>query len=236
MKESAESASYHRWNYRLNSGIRTLTSQKGIALAMVLVLSAIILVIIAGLVYMITSATQISGIQKRYRTALEAGKGGAEITCQVIGLRGDTSSTDSLRDSLSSVNFSLKTPNSCTTLPTSYCTSIGSYTGLAAKLNLPTSCWSGCDNSQTIDPNDTSTYDLSYQLRGTTLPYNVYSKIVDTVLGNSGADAGLLKTGVVSPNAGEVTVMSIPYIYTIEVDAESTGNPERAKLSILYQY
>ena len=203
---------------------------------MVLVLSAIILVIIAGLVYMITSATQISGIQKRYRTALEAGKGGADITYQVIGLRGETSSTDALRDSLSPISLSLNTSNSCTTLPTSYCTSIGSYTGIAAKLNLPTSCWSGCNNSQTIDPKDTATYDISFQLRGTPLPYNVYSKVVDTVLGNSGADTGLLKSGVVSSNAGEVTVMSIPYIYTIEVDAENTGNPEKAKLSILYQY
>ena len=220
----------------LNTGIRTLKSERGVALAMVLILSAIILVIIAGLVYMMTSATQISGIQKRYRTALEAGKGGADITYQVIGLRGETSATDSFRDSLSSVNFSLNTSNSCTTLPTSYCTSIGSYTGIAAKLNLPTSCWSGCNNSQTIDPGDSATYDMSFQLRGTTLPYNVYSKVVDTIMGNSGADAGLLKTGVVSSNAGEVTVMSIPYIYTIEVDAENTGNPERAKLSILYQY
>jgi hypothetical protein len=220
----------------LNRGIRTLKSEEGVALALVLILSASILVIIAGLVYMMTSATQISGIQKRYKTALEAGKGGADITYQVIGLRGETSATDSFRDSLSSINFSLNTSNSCTTLPTSYCLSIGSYTAIAAKINLPTSCWAGCDDSQTIDRGDSATYDMSFQLRGTALPYNVYSKVVDTAMGNSGADAGLLKTGVVSSNAGEVTVMSIPYMYTIEVEAESTGNPERAKLSILYQY
>jgi hypothetical protein len=47
----------------------------------------------------------------------------------------------------------------------------------------------------------------------------------------------LLKSGVVSANTGEVTVVSRPYLYTIEVDAENQVNPsERAKLSILYQY
>ena len=220
----------------MNPGIGKLKSEEGIALLIVLVLSAIVLMVMAGLIYMITSASQTSGIQKRYRTALEAGKGGADITCQVIGLRGEASHTDALRDSLSSVSFLISTSGACKTLSSPYCTSIGSYRGLAAKLNLPTSCWSGCDDSRTIDPNDSSTYDLSFQLRGTPLPYKVYSKVVDTSLGNSGEDAGLIKHSVVSTNAGEVTVMSIPYIYSIEVDAESTGNPERAKLSVLYQY
>jgi hypothetical protein len=42
---------------------------------------------------------------------------------------------------------------------------------------------------------------------------------------------------VVDSNSGEIRVMSYPYLYTIEVDAENTANPsERAKFSILYQY
>ena len=65
----------------------------------------------------------------------------------------------------------------------------------------------------------------------------VYTKIVDTVDGNSGADEGLIKTGVVNSGSGEVTVVSVPYLYTIEVLSQSQTNAtERSKLSVLYQY
>ena len=66
--------------------------------------------------------------------------------------------------------------------------------------------------------------------------YTVFGKIIDTAVGNSGGDEGLLTKGVVNAS-GEITPMSIPYLYTIEIDAEATVNPsKRAKLSILYQY
>jgi hypothetical protein len=83
-----------------------------------------------------------------------------------------------------------------------------------------------------------TSYDLQFDLSASLdPPYTVYSKIVDTVEGNSGGDTGLMKSGVVNSNPGEVTVMSIPYLYTIELDAQRSGNPsERAKLSVLYQY
>jgi hypothetical protein len=67
--------------------------------------------------------------------------------------------------------------------------------------------------------------------------YTVYGKIVDTVDGNSGGDLGLIKGGVVNSNSGEVAVVSIPYLYTIELDVENAASrAERAKLSVLYQY
>ena len=67
--------------------------------------------------------------------------------------------------------------------------------------------------------------------------YRVYSKIVDAVEGNSGGDEGLLAKGVVSGSTGEVTVMSRPYLYTLEIDAENASNPaERSKLTILYEF
>ena len=66
-----------------------ICNEKGIALVMILILAAISLVIMAGLLYMITSSTQITGMQKRYKTALEAGIGGSEVFSQFIGLQGD---------------------------------------------------------------------------------------------------------------------------------------------------
>jgi hypothetical protein len=104
---------------------------------------------------------------------------------------------------------------------------------LGTKLARPFGTWGGLDNTSTIDPGVTASYDMRIDL-GT---YRVYTKIVDTVDGNSGADEGLIKTAVVNAGSGEVTVVSVPYLYTIEVLSQSTTNSsERSKLSILYQY
>jgi hypothetical protein len=196
-------------------------NEKGIALVMVLILSAIALAIMAGLIYMITAGTQISGMQKRYKTALEAGKGGADVIYQLIAARGDPN--------IPITNF----------LITVTASNVGGVDCLTPKLNSATSNWPAvCSSTLTIDPNTQSSYDMRFDLGASPFPtYTVYGKIVDTVEGNSGVDEGLLGKGVVSAGSGEVTVVSRPYLYTIEVDAENQANPsERAKLSILYQY
>lgn len=109
-------------------------------------------------------------------------------------------------------------------------------TDLSAKLGNPTGAWAaGIDNTSMIDPAVVNTYDLRFDLGS----YRIYSKIVDTVEGNSGADTGLIKTGVVSTGSGEVVVMSVPYLYTIEELSANQVNPsttERVKISVLYQY
>ena len=106
-------------------------------------------------------------------------------------------------------------------------------TALQSKLNTLTNTWPGLDNSIAINPSDSTTYDVRLDLGA----YRAYGKIVDTVTGNSGPDEGLLKSGVVNSNSGEVVVMSIPYLYTVEVLAQSRTNPtERSKISALYQY
>ena len=198
--------------------MRLRRNDKGIALVMVLVLSTISLLIMAGLIYMLTTGTQVSGLQKRYETAHEAGLGGADVIYQMIAARGDPN--------IPLTNFLITASN------------VGGVDCLTPKLNQPASSWPvACSNSLAIDPNTQSTYDMRFDLGGGPFPaYRVFAKIVDTVEGNSGGDEGLLRHGVIS-STGEVTVMSIPYLYTIEIDAENQGNPsERAKLSILYQY
>ena len=52
--------------------------------------------------------------------------------------------------------------------------------------------------------------------------YTVFGKIIDTAVGNSGADEGLNKDGTVNAT-GEITPMSLPYLYTIEIDAEGNS-------------
>jgi len=195
-----------------------LGSERGMALVVVLVLSAAALAIITALLYMLTIGTGISGAQKRYRSAVDAGIGGVSIIYQVVAARGDPG---------------------LTFLPSFQINpSIG--TCLDTKLNNPTASWGTCDASLIIDPfNAPGSFDMSFTLPGADISttYTVYAKIVDTVEGNSGGDIGLIKGGVVNSNSGEVTVVSIPYLYTIELDAENAASrAERAKLSVLYQY
>lgn len=209
-----------------------LSTEKGLALVMVLVLSAILLALMAGLIYMVTAGARMSGYQKRYRTAVEAGKGGADIVYQLIGRRGDPVPTASFSDDL---NDAALNPVFAVTDACKGTSGAGDpYTGLAAKLNTSSSTWSeGCDKTFTAGP---SSFDMRLDL-GVGNTYRVYAKIVDTVEGNSGPDEGLTSKGVVSANSGEVAVKSIPFLYTLELESESAANPsERAKLSVLYLY
>lgn len=210
-------------------------SEKGVVLVVVLILSAVALVLVTTLIYIVTVGTQTSGFQKRYRTALEAGVAGADILTQVIELRGDTST------------LALLSP--VTTVPAA-CTGNSSagalYTGMQAKIltsTTGTTGWSAdCDRSYTIDPASPTSYDVKFQL-GSNPKYNIYAKIVDTVEGNTSTAgtpvATLWVKGVVSSNSGggEIALQKVPYQYTIEVDAENAANPvEKSKLSVLYQY
>ncbi len=99
------------------------------------------------------------------------------------------------------------------------------------------SAWSAdCNSSLTITPpvsGDNNTYDMRFDF-GTNPTYRVYSKIVDTVYGNTGGDTGIVRNQVTGPN--DEQGVTVPFLYTIELDAENPANPaERAKLSILYK-
>ncbi|MGZ8440798.1 MAG: hypothetical protein ACXWXD_08465 [Candidatus Deferrimicrobiaceae bacterium] len=172
----------------------------------VLILAAISLVMTLAMLLMVSRGSYVSGQQKRFRTAVEAGRGGMEAMFQMISNRGNPDNT----------LYSMPNPAAAQT-----------------KLAGPIATWGGLDSASTIDPAVNTSYDMQIGLGA----YTVYTKIVDTVDGNSGADEGLIKTAVVNAGSGEVTVVSVPYLYTIEVLSQSTTNPtERSKLSILYQY
>jgi hypothetical protein len=188
--------------------MKILRNEKGFAMVFVLILAAISLAMTLAMLLMVSRGSFLSGQQMRFRTALEASWGGMEAMFQMISSRGGN-------------------------LSTLYTNLAWDNVGLGTKLAGPTATWGGLDQAITIDPNVSTSYDMRIDL-GT---YRVYTKIADTVDGNSGADEGLIKTAVVNAGSGEVTVVSVPYLYTIEVLSQSTTNPtERSKLSILYQY
>jgi hypothetical protein len=210
----------------LKEGQGGLLNEKGLALVMVLVLSVIALAVMAGLIYVVTTGIQTSGLQKRYKTALEAGKGGADVAYGIIGARSKVA---------------------IPSLPITYSQDLC----LNAKLSLGTSAanWAPCASinkatSMTIDPADPATYDMRFDLGPDPLidptgiyRYRVFAKIVDTVEGNTSPDSGWIQGGVVWSKS-EVYPMPRPYYYTLEVDVEKQdqSTPERAKLSILYQH
>ena len=212
---------------------RGVRSEKGIVLVVVLILSAVVLAVMTAMIYMVTSGTQISGFQKRYKTSLEAAKGGSDLMYQVVAMRGNTSSF---------------TSGVSITIPSSACQGTDIYSGLTtstgfvAKLNSPSTTWnSSCNKSLTIDPKVSSTYDLMMTIGTAPQQYNFYAKISGALEGNS---AGLLGNPLYSGSVitslsggGSIPVVSKPYMYAIEVYTENASNPaERAKLSILYQY
>lgn len=189
--------------------MKRLGNDRGVALIFVLLLSVVAMITTAGLLVILAKGGYLSGQQKRYNTALEAGRGGVQATLQVVADRG---------------------------IDTIGLTNVVLGADLGTKLASPTDTWlAGIDNSSTIDPNVNTTYDLRFDLGS----YRIHSKIVDTVEGNSGADTGLLKVGVVNSGSGEVIVMNVPYLYTIEELSANQVNPsstERVKISVLYQY
>lgn len=198
--------------------MKTLRNDKGFALPFVLILAAITLAITVAMFIMLGRGSFVSGQQKRYRTAVEASRGGIEAMMQMIASGGNpaTPYLNKVIPDPAGVATKLAGPVLPAVLPT------GAWPG-----------WGGLDNAITIDPSNDATYDMRIDLGA----YRVYTKIVDTVQGNSEVGSELLKSGVVSTGAGEVTAVSVPYLYTIEVLSQSTVNPtERSKISALYQY
>ncbi len=216
-------------------------NERGVVLLIVIVLSTIVLAIMTTLIYMITVGTQISGLEKRYLTVRDAAYGGWELTRQLVALQGEPGNQTGFLDSLNAYSLSAAVTTPTTSAGCTGTTEGGKQlAGMQAKLLTKTATWSNkCDASLTIDPKTSDTYDFTIRLGTGPTKYNVYAKVANTVVGNSAGEASSSlydAAGTAYRNAGMVEVVPMPYLYTIEVDAENASNPaERARLSILYQ-
>jgi len=219
-------------------------AERGAVLIMVIILSTVALAFMTTLIYMITVGTQISGIEKRYKTVRDAAYGGWELTRQLVALQGEPNSQDAFRAELNKAPYNLESV--VTTNPTGSAGCTGTteggkpLQGMQAKLLTRSATWSSaCGTSLTIIPANVNTYDFTLKLGTGTTKYNVYAKVADTVVGNSAGEASSRLAGAEGAsyrNSGLIEVFPLPYLYTIEVDAENASNPsERARLSILYQ-
>lgn len=93
---------------------KLILNEKGVALLTTLVLSFVALGFIAALLYFLNSSTEISGIQTRYQTSLEAAKGGSDFVMNqlVTGLATCEGGTKDLPDCDSGDSIDLGSYNS----------------------------------------------------------------------------------------------------------------------------
>ncbi|MCX5798956.1 MAG: hypothetical protein NTU90_05265 [Proteobacteria bacterium] len=201
------------------------TGKKGIALVTVLAIVTISSAMIMIALYFITKGTEISGMQKRYQVALEASQGAGEVFIKEI------IPTTITGASLSGVLSTFSTGSSAqiTQVVTDAC--------FSDKLLKSTTNWaSGCNSS--LDSKAFS--DIKFTLSGVApaQPFDIYTKIVDTVSGNSSTTGTVLEgMGASESASGMITPQHFPYTYRVEIQGERQNNPsERANLSVLYAY
>jgi hypothetical protein len=129
--------------------MKTLRNEKGFALLFVLILAAIALIMTLGMLFMVSRGSYVSGQQKRYRTALEASRGGAEAMLQLIASRNGASLYSSMV--------------------------IDNSASFITKLNNPTDNWLGLGSSITVTP---STYDMKVDFWAYTAYVKVVDTVV----------------------------------------------------------
>lgn len=210
--------------------MKLLRAQDGIALVTSLMLTLISLTIVMALLYMITQGTQASGQFKRYKSALDAVYGGSEIIVKDIFpfvLKNYSSST--LKTDLENPDPQIGFGSVSMTI------SNAQASCLQSKLTHNTADWpSGCSNS----PFASKDPDFSIKLQSTSgSPYVVYSKIVDTSVGNSNMGGLQLEGAGVAETQSILTPQHFPYVYRLEIQGQRETNASaRANIEVLYAY
>lgn len=204
--------------------MKLLKNDKGIALVTSLMLTLISLTIVMAMLYLVTQGIQTSGQNKKYHTALDAAYGGSEIVLKdimpvVFQNYSSTGFVANIQGAFSGVNLQVLSTQEC----------------LQKKLSYETTAWpAGCSN----DPNPAKSPDLSITLPSSTgNPYIVYSKIVDTVKGNTSQSGLQLEGSGVAESSSILTPQHFPFYYRLEIQGEKqTGATARANIEVLYAF
>jgi len=220
--------------------MRIVKNERGIALVLVMILALIGLAIVSSLMYMMTTGTRSSGAEKFYRTADEAAFGGARIATDLV---------------LNNFDSAVAGASLIAPFAGQLGTALGNNACLTQKLSLPPGTgfanWTQCNaNSRNIDAADNP--DMTFQVAGVPNTYNVFTKVVDTIEGNTagvasggpsgggatgGGSGGLSTGGVGGGGASIVTPPRRSWIYRIEIQAQDSVNPqERSRYTVLYAH
>lgn len=192
----------------------------GIALVTSLMFTLISLTMVMALMYMITASTQVSAQFKRYKTALEASYGGTElVTKEVLPLLLQNYSTSQIASQFSGISFTNEASQAC----------------LQSKIENPTRRWlSGCSSTASPKQNPDFIFKLSASSGN---PFVVFTKIVDTLQGNTDLSGLQLEGTGVAEGSSSITPQHYPYAYRLEIQSERENNPTaQANIEVLYAY
>lgn len=184
-----------------------IKSQKGIALVTAMSLALLAMVIATAAIYMILQGTEISGLKKRYATALGASKGATEGTALLISLAGAV-------------------PSDMTGI-----TLISNAACLDTKLTNRRTNWGSCETGAVVT---NTSYDIRFDF-GNYIAYAKIVDTIpgNTLIGESLEVKGVVSGGsgiIKNPTA-------VPYMYRLEVRSESnTNTQESAEISALYAH
>jgi hypothetical protein len=228
--------------------MKYLDNNKGIALVTALMITALSLVIVMGILYVVTQGIKTGASRKVYRNAVEASYGGTSVAMyEVIPqlaaaiLEVSTPTTANTNAKINSIKTSfnvlgginLQFPNP------------GAADCLNQKLlnNSSGTNWNLCPpNSTSVKAKDIkSSADMTFRLKGTSgSDFNVYTKIVDTIPGTSymaTPAGGAMQGGGAVESAAAVASPGRHFIYRIEVIGEKSSSPaEQGNLTVMYEY
>lgn len=204
--------------------MQLIRNNHGIALVTSLMLTLISLVIVMSLLYVVTRGLTASGQHKKYHTALDASYGGSEIM---------------IKDVLPVIMQNYSAANMASTVQTSFAAVslqfLADQNCFQKKITTATANWpSSCNNS----PDPKKAPDISVTLQSASgNPFIVYSKIVDTIPGNTDTSGLQLEGKGVAEASSVLTPQSFPYVYRMEIQGERSANATtQANIEVLYAY
>jgi hypothetical protein len=205
--------------------VRRFLAKKGAALITVVALVVLTSLIVATVYYFIRRGIEVTGLQKKYQTAREASLGGLDVFTKEI-----------LPMAIGGTNLS-NVVASFSTITSAQVQQVATDACFSDKLLKTTANWAGgCSNTLDAKTNP----DIRFTLSGIApaRPFAVYTKIIDTVQGNSNTSGVTLEgQGTAESQTGLITAQHFPYIYRMEVQSERQNDAtEKANFTVLYAY
>lgn len=216
--------------------MKIIKNQKGIALMTALLLTLVTLAVIMAVFYLINRQTNTSAAQKVYTSALQAAYGDSDIFIKDLLPMMFPYVDDPLKDNsywennFTGIDLKIASTSAC----------------MNDKLKKDTVDWSNCPTGST-STDATAFADTTIMLKGVNTNYKVYSKIIDTIKGNTdssgNSDRYSSADGSTGKGGNNLDGKRVPFVYTVEIQAEAAssalGNKpgqEKAMLEVLYAY
>lgn len=204
--------------------MKFINDNKGIVLVTSLMITMLSLVIVMSLMLMIINSIKASSQLKKYKTALDASYGGVEIVVKdilptILQNFGNANFVSNIESDFNAVALSVASDQNC----------------LQSKLTSTSLQWpNGCSN--TADPKVAP--DITFNLAANVgANFKIYSKIVETTLGNSDTSGLQLEGSGVAESSSLLKPKHYPYIYRLEIQGERENSPTaQANIEVLYAY